>query len=526
MERTWILSSLGIVAIVSVAPALNWGGGWWALTGIGTALLLLAVFDLVQTRHSVLRMFPVIGHARFALERIRPELQQYFIERNFDGRPYDRDTRTVIYQRAKNIAGVTSFGTERTVDEVGYESLIHATVPVPEPDEPPRVAVGGPDCTRPYSMALLNVSAMSFGSLSPNAILALNGGAARGGFAHDSGEGGISRYHLEPGGDLIWELGTGYFGARTAYGMFDPAMFRDRAAIDTVKAVSLKLSQGAKPGKGGILPGAKVIPEIARVRDVPVGEDCVSPSYHRAFTTPRELVHFLAEMRTLADGKPVGFKLCVGSRVDVLAICKAMVAEGITPDFIVVDGAEGGTGAAPPEYQDHVGLPLTEGLMTVHDALVGCGLRDQIRIGASGKIATGSDIVKRLIQGADFTNAARAMMMAVGCIQTQLCHTNRCPTGVATQDPRRGRALHVPTKTDRVYHYQRNTVAEAVTLMASMGCATPSRLTHDMLMRRISPVEVRSYRELYQWLEPGELLVDPPRSWADDWVRAHPDSFV
>jgi glutamate synthase domain-containing protein 2 len=374
-------------------------------------------------------------------------------------------------------------------------------------------------------MAMLNVSAMSFGALSGAALRALNQGAAAGGFAHDTGEGGLTRYHLDGGADVVWEIGSGYFGARTSDGGFDAGEFRDKAAHEHVRCVSLKLSQGAKPGIGGVLPGAKVTAEIAKARDVPQGQTCVSPPAHRVFSTPRELVLFIARMRELAGGKPTGFKLCVGLRHELLAVCKAMVAEGVTPDFIIVDGAEGGTGAAPMEYEDHMGTPLTEGLIMVHNALTGTGLRDRIRIGASGKVATGSDIVKRLAQGADYTNAARAMMMAVGCIQSQRCHTNTCPVGVATQDPKRQRALDVPDKTERVRRYQAATVTEAMRLMASMGVRDPGEVTPHMLMRRVDEATSRSYAEIYEWLRPGELLADPPEAWAADWARADPDSF-
>jgi len=498
--------------------------GWWWLVGVAAVLLAVALYDVLQRTHAVLRNYPVVGHLRYLLELVRPELQQYFIERNFDGRPYDRDTRSIIYQRAKGIEGVKAFGTERNVNEVGYEYLVHATAPVPLPPEPPRVRIGGLHCTQPYDMALLNVSAMSFGALSANALRALNLGAAAGGFAHDTGEGGLSRHHLY-GGDLGWELGSGYFGARTPDGGFDPARFADKAAHAAVKCVSLKLSQGAKPGIGGVLPAAKVTAEIAAVRGVPVGRDCISPAAHSAFRTPRELVAFVAHLRELAGGKPVGIKLCVGRRTDVIAICKAMLDEGTGPDFVVVDGKEGGTGAAPLEYSDHVGTPLTEGLMAVHNALVGVGLRDQVKIGAAGKVAVGSDIVKRLIQGADYTNAARAMMMATGCIQSQRCHTNRCPVGVATQDPRRARALDVPDKSRRVQRYQEATVAQAVQIMASMGCATPAELAPHQLMRRIGYTDTFSYAELFDWLEPGELLAGPPKGWAADWKAADPDRW-
>ncbi|WP_051218085.1 FMN-binding glutamate synthase family protein [Nocardioides insulae] len=495
------------------------------LASLGAASAAVAAYDLLQRRHSVLRNYPAVGHLRYLLEGIRPEIQQYFVERDWDGRPYDRATRSIIYERAKGIHGEQAFGTERDVEQVGYEWLVHSALPVTAPEQPPRVMVGGPDCRRPYSMSLLNISAMSFGALSGNAIRALNLGAQQGGFAHDTGEGGISPYHQEHGGDLIWELGTGYFGARTSAGDFDPDEFADKAGQDQVKAVSLKLSQGAKPGIGGVLPAAKVTEEIARIRDVPVGEKCVSPPAHRAFGTPVELVGFLARMRDLAGGKPVGLKLCVGSRVEVLALCKAMLAVGTGPDFIVVDGSEGGTGAAPLEYEDHVGMPLTEGLMTVHNALVGAGLRDRIRVGASGKVAAGNDIVKRLIQGADYTNAARAMMMATGCIQSQRCHTGRCPVGVATQSPRRARALDVPDKSERVRRYQHSTVEEAVRIMASMGVRDPAELTPHHLRRNVTGMRSRSYADLHEWLAPGELVDQAPPGWAEDWRAASPDTF-
>ena len=525
MLRVTVLGTLVVLTAFGIAAALGFGAGWWALAGVAGALLVLAVWDVVQSEHSVLRNYPVVGHLRYLLEHVRPEVQQYFVERNYDGRPFDRDTRTIVYQRSKGIRAEKAFGTERDVNVAGYEYLVHATVPVPPAAEPHQVRVGGPDCTRPYDMALLNISAMSFGALSANAIRAMNIGAREGGFAHDTGEGGLSRHHLEHGGDLLWEIGSGYFGARTADGDFDPAMFRDKSAHDSVKLVALKLSQGAKPGLGGVLPAAKVTAEIAAARAVPVGRTVVSPAYHRVFSTPRELVVFLARMRELAGGKPTGVKLCVGSRRDVLAICKAMLAEGTAPDFVVVDGSEGGTGAAPLEYSDHVGTPLTEGLLTVHNALVGTGLRDRVRIGAAGKVATGSDIVKRIIQGADYTNAARTMMMATGCIQSQRCHTNTCPVGVATQDPRRERALDVADKSERVRRYQQATVAEAQKLMASMGCRGPADLHPQMLQRRVNYTDTRSYAELFDWLEPGELLGSAPAGWAADWEQADPDRF-
>ncbi len=525
MRFAALLSTTLLCALAIVAALTLGGPGWIVVAAVFGAVACLGVYDLVQRRHSILRNYPILGHARFMMEAIRPELQQYFIERNTDGRPFDRDTRTSIYERAKGIKDEQAYGTERDVMEPGYEWLLQSIHSFDPPKQVPTVRIGGPDCTRPYDIALLNVSAMSFGALSAAALTALNQGAAKGGFAHDTGEGGLSRYHLS-GGDVVWEIGTGYFGARTKDGGFDREKFRTKAAHEAVKCVSLKLSQGAKPGIGGVLPGPKVTHEIADARSVPQGETCVSPPGHRVFSTPRELVRFIAEMRELAGGKPAGFKLCIGTRHEFLAICKAMVEEGSTPDFIIVDGAEGGTGAAPGEYEDHMGTPLTEGLMIVHNALVGSGLRDRIRIGASGKIATGSDIVKRLAIGADYTNAARAMMMAVGCIQSQRCNTNECPVGVATQDPKRSRALDVGDKTERVYRYQHAVVAEAQRLIASMGLHSPAEVGPHHLVRRVDHVTSRSYAELYEWLAPGQLLDDPPESWLADWERADPDSFA
>ena len=502
-------------------------GSRTAATAIGAvaATGALAAYDLLQKRHSILRNYPVIGHLRYLLEDLRPELQQYFIERDWDGRPYDRDIRSLIYERAKGTNEEQPFGTELDVNAIGYEYFVHSVAPATAPDTPPRVLVGGADCTQPYAMSLLNVSAMSFGALSANAIRALNRGAKLGGFAHDTGEGGLSPYHEENGGDLVWELGSGYFGARTKDGNFDEDQFADKAAKDQVKLVSLKLSQGAKPGIGGVLPGAKVSAEIARTRGVPQGQKCVSPPSHKVFSTPVELIEFIAHMRDLAGGKPAGFKLCVGSRRDVLAICKAIQKVGTAPDFIIVDGSEGGTGAAPLELEDHVGMPLTQGLMTVHNALVGTGLRDRIRVGASGKVAAGNDIVKRLIQGADYTNAARAMMMAVGCIQAQRCQTDTCPVGVTTQDPRRQRALDVGDKSLRVKRYQEATVKEAVQIMATMGVTDPRQLDPSMLRLNLSERRTASYSELFEWLAPGQLLADPPQTWAADWELASADTF-
>ncbi len=526
MIRALIVGAVWAAAATITLLAVKMHDSWWILASVLAALAALGTWDLVQTRHSILRAYPILGHARFLAELIRPEIYQYFIESNTDGAPYNRETRDAVYRRAKGLKGDEPFGTEKDVHAVGHEFLRHSLRARIATDLQPTVRLGGPDCTRPYDIALLNVSAMSFGALSANAIEALNGGAARGGFAHDTGEGAISPYHLKHGGDLIWEIGSGYFGCRTPDGHFDPEKFRDKAALPTVKAISIKLSQGAKPGLGGVLPGPKVTPEIAETRGVPVGQTVVSPPAHTAFSTPLELLHFVATLRSLSDGKPVGFKLCIGSRTEFLSICKAMLQSGITPDFIIVDGSEGGTGAAPQEFEDHVGMPLTEGLMLVQNCLVGTGLRQHIRIGASGKVSTGFDIVRRIIQGADFTLAARAMMFAVGCIQAMKCHTNHCPVGVATQNPALARALHVPDKIERVANFQKGTVASAAQMVASMGLDSFSELSPSMLNRRIDSYRNGTYAEIYEWLMPGELLESPPDTWLSDWIEASAEEFV
>ena len=525
MVRGLLVAVIWAAAVAAAALALRLDAAWWIAAAVLAALAGLGTWDLLQKGHSILRAFPILGHARWIAEKIRPEIYQYFVESNTDGAPFDRETRDAIYRRAKGIKGDEPFGTERNVTEVGYEFLAHSLRARIATDLKPTVRLGGPDCTNPYDIALLNVSAMSFGALSANAIEALNGGAAKGGFAHDTGEGAISPYHLRHGGDLIWEIGSGYFGCRTAEGHFDAEKFAEKAALPTVKAISIKLSQGAKPGLGGVLPGPKVTPEIAQTRGVPVGQTVVSPPAHTAFTTPQELLHFIATLRSLSGGKPVGFKLCIGARTEFLSICKAMLQTGITPDFIIVDGAEGGTGAAPQEFVDHVGMPLTEGLMLVQNCLVGTGLREHIRIGASGKVTSGFDIVRRIIQGADFTLAARAMMFAVGCIQAMKCHTNRCPTGVATQDPGLTRALDVPDKIDRVANFQQAAVASAAQMVASMGLDSFAELTPAMLNRRIDCAQSRTYAEIYEWLMPGELLDCPPEAWLSDWIEASAAEF-
>lgn len=487
----------------------------------------LAARDVLQKNHTILRNFPVLGHARYLMESIRPEIQQYFVENNYDGRPFDRDTRSMVYGYAKGLGGEQAFGTERKVMQPGQDYLRHTMAPVPVMEEEPRQRLGGPDCTQPYDISLFNISSMSFGALSANAVLAMNQGAALGGFSQETGEGGLTRYHLRYGADVIWEFGSGYFGCRTREGRFDDEAFAGKAAQEQIKGVLIKISQGAKPGIGGVLPASKVTAEIAEARQVPQGQDVISPAAHPEFSTPRELLAFVARVRNLAQGKPVGIKFCVGSRIEVLSLCQAMLETGICPDWITVDGSEGGTGAAPVEFEDTVGVPLTDGLFIVHNALVGAGLRDRVSIGVAGNIVGGADIIRRIALGADFTNSARGMMMATGCIQAQKCNTNRCPTGVATQNEWLQRGLDVDSKAQRVRNYHVGTMRSAMRILASMGLSSFRDLGPEHVMHRIDATSTLSYEELYEWLEPGSLVDGTaPQPWLERWKRADPDSFA
>jgi len=521
------LGLAGVLALLCLGGALTAGGWAWLLAFLLFAgLTAVGCHDLWQTKHAVLRNYPLTAHLRFLLESIRPEMRQYFFEDEKNGTPFSRDKRALVYQRAKLQLDKRPFGTQYEVTDTGFEWLTHSIVAHDKRNPDFRMRIGGPDCSQPYDASIFNISAMSFGALSPNAIRALNRGAKLGGFAHDTGEGGLSPYHKEGGGDIIWEIGSGYFGARNPDGTFSAERFAETAATPQVKMVELKLSQGAKPGHGGVLPAAKVSAEIAATRGVPMGEDCVSPSRHSAFSTPVEMLRFIAEMRRLSGGKPAGFKLCIGHRWEFLAICKAMVETGITPDFIVVDGKEGGTGAAPLEFMDHVGMPLREGLTFVHHALIGCDLRDRIRLGASGKITSAFDIARAMALGADWCNSARGFMFALGCIQSLSCHTDRCPTGVATQDPTRARALDVPDKAMRVAHFHEATLEVLSELVAATGIDHPHEFRPEHFRRRVSQFDVLRFDELYPRLQPGALLrgTDDPR-YAEAWAMADASSF-
>ncbi|MEZ5419591.1 MAG: FMN-binding glutamate synthase family protein [Vicinamibacterales bacterium] len=524
MRHTFLaVSGLAIGLIAVIAPL--WPPVLWSLTVVGP-LIALGAADMLQTRQAVRRNFPVIGHGRYLLESIRPEINQYFVESNSDGRPFSRNDRSVVYQRAKGELDTLPFGTQRDVYAAGYEWINHSLAPAEPDHDAARVQVGGPACTQPYAASILNVSAMSYGSLSKNAVLALNTGARLGGFAHNTGEGGLSPYHLEPGGDLVWQIGTGYFGCRTRDGRFSPDEFARRATLPAVKMIEVKLSQGAKPGHGGILPAAKLTPEIADIRGVPLGQDVISPAAHTAFSTPLGLLEFLQTLREASGGKPVGFKLCVGKRHEFFGIVKAMLASGIRPDFITVDGAEGGTGAAPMEFSDSVGTPLNDGLSFVHNALVGAGIRDGIRLIASGKVNTGFQIATKVALGADMCNAARAMMFALGCIQALRCNSNQCPTGVATQDAQLVSGLHVGDKSTRVARFHRETVKSFFEVLGAAGFQQPGDLKPWFVMRRVSSGEIRSYHEIYPTLEPGALLDGSVNgSLGRAWDTARPDCF-
>lgn len=461
-------------------------------------LSAIGLHDVLQTSRSILRNYPIIGHMRFLLESIRPELRQYFFESDLDGAPFSREQRAVVYQRAKNQLDKKPFGTLSDVYGSGYEWMLHSLWPTTVPETALRVQIGGPKCLQPYSASILNISAMSFGALSANAIRALNAGAKAGNFAHDTGEGSISPYHLENGGDLIWEIGSGYFGCRNLDGTFSDTAFVRNALRPQVKMIEIKLNQGAKPGHGGVLPAAKITPEVAEIRGIRMGQDCVSPARHPAFSTPRELMLFIDKLRLLSNGKPIGFKLCPGRPEEISELVAAMRETGVLPDFVVVDGKEGGTGAAPAEFIDSLGMPLREGLSLVHQTLVAAGLRDKIRIGAAGKIVTGFDMARTLALGADWCNAARAFMFALGCVQAQSCHTGRCPTGIATQDATRQRGIDVANKAKRVEMFHRGTVQSLADLLAAAGYSHPSELGRQGFFRRAADGHVISLADQYQ----------------------------
>ena len=506
-----------------VSPSFRW------LAYASVAVVLLALYDRLQRKHSVMRNYPLLGRMRYLIEALGPELHQYVVESNTSGRPFDRDQRDIMYRRSKGISAVKPFGTEQDVYSEGYGFISHSTSPCHMPEDPGRcvrLTIGGPQCSAPYSSSVVNASAMRFGALSAHAVLAIGHGAKKGGFAQNTGEGGFSRHHRKAGADIIWQVGTGYFGCRTEDGHFDADRFRENAQVEAVKMIELKVSQGAKPGHGGVLPGAKVSKEIAEARGVPIGQDCLSPPGHSAFSTPIEMVEFLANLREWSGGKPVGFKLCIGEPQDFMAICKAMLETGIRPDFVTVDGAEGGTGAAPTEFSDHVGFPLREALILVRNTLVGIGLKDEIKIAASGKRMAGFELAMASALGADWCNIARGFMFSVGCIQSQSCHTNSCPVGVATQDHKLQRALAVKEKSERVYQFHKNTVEDVTELAGACGLTHPFDFEPRHIYERINPHEIKRFDEIYEFTEPGQVLDgNLPDGMKLYWNHARADRF-
>lgn len=526
LSRYTIFRLVLLLTAASVALGLLVDAAWFLPLVALVPLVLIGLSDMVQPSHSILRNYPLIGHIRFMLEAIRPELRQYIVEDEQDPVPFSREHRALVYRRAKNVLDKQPFGTVKDVYATGYGWISHSVQPCEIESSDFRVLIGGPDCAKPYFASILNISGTSFGAVSGNAIMAMNKGAKLGGFAHNTGEGSISKYHRKYGGDIIWQVATGYFGCRTKDGRFDPALFAKQAAADQIKMIEIKLSQGAKPGHGGVLPKAKITAEIARTRGVSRDQDCVSPARHSEFSTPLEMMAFITRLRDLSGGKPVGLKLCVGHRYEFLAMVKAMLATGVTPDFIVVDGSEGGTGAAPVELSNHVGLPLADGLGFVHNVLVGSGLRDRIRLGASGKIITAYDICRTFALGADYIMSARGFMFAVGCIQARSCHTNNCPTGVATQDRGRSNALVVADKAPRVANFHRNTLKALAEVLGAAGLHHPSQIKPWHLHIRHPDGRVLRGDMTFAHVEPGALIegrVDA--DLAREWSLARAETF-
>lgn len=524
--RLWFYIISAAILAFMIGISFIWQPIWWFLI-LFAPLFALGLYDIFQRNTNILRNYPVWGHWRYLLLKIRPEIQAYFIETDQGGKPFSREMRFLVYERANQTEGVLPFGTQCDVHELGYEWVNHSMSPSHPKFETVRVNIGGPQCSKPYSSSRFNISAMSFGAISPEAIRALNRGAKLGNFAQDTGEGGLSKYHLMEGGDIIWEIGTGYFGCRTEDGKFNPEKFKQKAQLENVKMVEIKLSQGAKPSHGAILPGPKVNKEIAETRDVPIGKDVLSPASHSAFSTPIELMQFVQQLRELSGGKPAGFKLCIGIRSEFMAMCKAMLETNIYPDFIVIDGSEGGTGAAPVEFCDSIGTPLTEGLIFAHNCLVGTNLRQHIRLIASGKIISGFDVARKIALGADICNSARGMMFSLGCVQSRRCHTNTCPTGVATQDPHRRRALNVDVKAPHVRNFHHATLKSFLQVLGAVGHEKPEDLHPSHIYRMIAPNKAMTFAEIYDFLRPGQLLDGTaPERYMKFWEDADPRYFA
>ncbi len=526
MRKAFLVISFTLLSLTGILIYVNWKFSFLLLIFI--PLITMGLYDMYQSKKTIRRNFPLLGRMRYLLESLGPEMRQYFIETDTAGKPFNRLQRSLVYQRSKKESDSMPFGTQLDVYEDGYEWINHSirAIPFSQVNPNPRVKIGSSQCLKPYEASLFNISAMSFGSLSKNAILALNNGAKQGQFYHNTGEGGLSPYHLQ-GGDVVWNIGTGYFSCRTDDGKFNYDEYVKRATLDNVKMIEIKFSQGAKPGHGGILPKEKVTDEIAAIRLVPKGKDILSPPTHSAFTNPLELMEFVQLIRKGSEGKPIGIKICIGNKSEFLSICKAMIETKTYLDFITVDGGEGGTGAAPQEYSDHVGMPLRDAIAFVYDALNGFGIKDQVKIIASGKVISGFDIVRTLSLGADLCNSARGMMFALGCIQALECHNNTCPTGVATQNPDLMKGLVPEEKSVRVARFQHETVKSAMDLIASAGLAHPDDVTRDVVTTRIDRNKVETYAEIFPELESGCLLQEStvPKEFLYFWRKASVERF-
>ncbi len=472
---------------------------------LSVVLMALAIFNIKQKKHSLLRNYPIIGYARYIMELIRPELRQYFFESETDGKPFNRRQRSLVYQRAKNAKQTVAFGMQTDPNQAGYEWVAHTMNPVRVRPDDLRVTIGNKHCRQPYAASILNIGAMSYGALSKTAIQALNNGAEIGGFAHNTGEGGISPFHME-GGDLIWQIGTGYFGCRDEHGQFDDHKFQTLANRPRVKMIEIKISQGAKPGHGGILPALKNTEEIAAIRDVPPNTTIHSPASHTAFYRIDEMLFFIDRLRQLSYGKPIGIKLCIGSKDEFKTMCKAMQTTGIAPDFITIDGGEGGTGAAPLEFTDHVGMPLHDALAFASSQLKAYNLQNDVVLIASGKIITGFDILKAFSLGANACYSARGMMMSLGCIQALICDSGNCPVGIATQDPKRYGGIDVSNKAQRVASFHANTIKATAEIMEACGFKDITEVSPAKFFRKADTLHTYSFEEIYFKNETETLL--------------------
>lgn len=518
ISATILLIANALLCLISFHFA--WG---FVFTGF---YAIIGVHDLLQPHHNILRNYPFFGHFRYILESIRPEMQQYFVATNLSERPFPREARSLVYRRAHHANDTVPFGTQHDISKEGFELALHSMTPTIAKVDSERVLIGNEACKQPYSASRLNISAMSFGALGRTAIESLNLGAKLGNFYHNTGEGGLTPHHLKNGGDVVWQLGTGYFGCRTKNGEFCESLFKEKVVNDAVKMIEIKISQGAKPSHGGLLPATKISKEVSDIRGIPMGKDCFSPPTHSAFSDPKTLLAFVSKLRELSGGKPVGFKLAIGQKHQFMAICKAMIKEQVYPDFITVDGAEGGTGAAPAEFSNRLGLPINDGLIFVHNCLKGCNIRDKIRIIASGKVISAFDIVQKLSIGADLCNSARGMLFSIGCIQARRCNTNECPTGIATQDPNRIRAIIPEIKSEHVNNYHKVTIESFLELMGAMGVDHPSKLTPEHVQKRTDYIHSKTYAELYPFLNDGDLLKEQlPQAYEADWLKADSSTF-